>query len=306
MKKYLFLLILVVSFIVFFGVNLSAQAAILDGIDDPCDLCVFAVLISNIKNYALMIAGPITVLMIIIGGVMITVSGGQENLRAHGKKTLTGGIIGLIIVLLAWVIVTSVLAATLRVPLTENLWTVSCPADSECQSSSSTTPGNDDDDDSSEPSDEFGGSLSGSRAGASSSLSSFLTCFEKYIPQGETWTITSVVDNSHPECTPQNDGNPLGCANDKCICGNGRQCPLKDCNSCSAGHCSHSRNSCHYGGTCKDGSYAVDLDRVGQSAPAESDVKNAAQKCGGAFVLPEGTHVHMSIGSHQGNKCGCN
>ena len=303
MKKHLIPLVIIISFIIFFGFNFSAQAAILDGIDDPNDLCVFAVLISNIKNFALAIAGPITVLMIIIGGVMITVSGGQENLRAQGKKTLTGGIIGLIIVLLAWVIVTSVLISTLNLNATENLWTITCPTDS--NSSKPTDPDNEDGEPTT-PTGEFGGSLTGSRAGASASLSNYLSCFEKYIPQGETWTITSVVDNSHPECTPQNDGNPLGCTNDKCTCGNGKQCPLKDCNSCSAGYCSHSRNSCHYGGTCKDGSYAVDLDRVGQSAPAESDVKYAAQQCGGAFVYPEGTHVHMSVGSYQGNKCGCN
>jgi hypothetical protein len=98
--------------LILFAKSHSAQAiAILQDLDNPDDLSCFVVLISNIKNYALMIAGPITVLMIIIGGVMITVSGGQENLRAQGKKTLTGGIIGLIIVLLAWVIVSGVLMA---------------------------------------------------------------------------------------------------------------------------------------------------------------------------------------------------
>jgi hypothetical protein len=303
MKKITLLILIILLGTIILGLSLPAQAAILDEIDDPCNLCVFAVLISNIKNYALTIAGPITVLMIIIGGVMITVSGGQENLRAQGKKTLTGGIIGLIIVLLAWVIVTSILVATLGVSFSGNLWTVSCPADSSCQYSSSTTPGSDDDDPS-KPSGEFGGSLSGSQAGAASSLSTFLTCFEKYIPQGQTWTITSVVDNTHPECTPQNDGNPLGCSS--CICGKTKKhCPISNCSDCSS-YCSHSKNSCHYGGTCKDGSYAVDLDRVGQSAPAESDVKYAAQQCGGAFVYPEGTHIHMSIGNYQGNTCDCN
>lgn len=112
MPKIISITVAALSALILFAKSTSAWAVtILQNLENPEDLSCFVVLISNIKNYALMIAGPITVLMIIIGGVMITVSGGQENLRAQGKKTLTGGIIGLIIVLLAWVIVSGVLMA---------------------------------------------------------------------------------------------------------------------------------------------------------------------------------------------------
>ena len=92
MPKIISITIAAFTALILFTKSTSAQAiTILQNLENPEDLSCFIVLISNIKNYALMIAGPITVLMIIIGGVMITVSGGQENLRAQGKKTLTGG-----------------------------------------------------------------------------------------------------------------------------------------------------------------------------------------------------------------------
>ena len=71
-----------------------------------------------------MIGGPITVLIIIVGGVMMIVSAGNENLRAQGKKTLTGAIIGLIIIILAWVIVGAVLTAIYGTTQGSAWWTV--------------------------------------------------------------------------------------------------------------------------------------------------------------------------------------
>jgi len=92
--------------------SLPAKAiTVLQSLDNPDDICAFVVLIANIKNVALLITLPIIVLIIIIGGIMITVSAGNENLRTQGKKTLTGAIIGLVITLLAWVIVGAVLSA---------------------------------------------------------------------------------------------------------------------------------------------------------------------------------------------------
>lgn len=61
--------------------------------------------------------------------------------------------------------------------------------------------------------------------------------------------------------------------------------------------CAHHAGSCHYGGTCGDESYAVDI--VGNNA----NIIAAAHTCNASFVLNEGSHVHVSVGAAQG--CGC-
>jgi hypothetical protein len=68
---------------------------------------------------------------------------------------------------------------------------------------------------------------------------------------------------------------------------------------CAASGCAHTAGSCHYGGkTCIGQSYAVDFgddQNIGV-------LTNAAQACG-AKTLNEGTHLHVSIGLASG--CGC-
>lgn len=302
-------IIIVLVIAVVMATALPASAGLFDDLSkDPCDACEFAKLLGNIRNLAISITGPITVLIIIVGGVMITVSAGNEQLRTQGKKTVIGGVIGLVIVILAWAIVAGILTAILGTDIGDTFWTVACPEDTTCEIDDTGGGGDDDDDD--EPAEEFGGTLSGSRAGASSSLLEFLNCFDDYIPKGENWIITSVTDNSHPTCRPNNNGNPLGCDTSQCSCGGGgKHCPDQSCNSCSS-YCSHALNSCHYGGSCTDGSYAIDMDRT-TSPPRVSDVRYAASQCGdGAYVLRHGAgnndHVHMSIGRYQGNNCNCN
>ena len=66
----------------------------------------FKALIEFIINGILLpIVGLIAVLFIIIGGFQYITSRGDEELAAAGKKTLTNAIIGLVIVILAYVIV---------------------------------------------------------------------------------------------------------------------------------------------------------------------------------------------------------
>lgn len=80
--------------------------------------------------------------------------------------------------------------------------------------------------------------------------------------------------------------------------------PQKTFKECAAqGHaaCSHTVNSCHYGGTgvCNGSSYAVDFGDDENKAILTA----AAKKCTGAQVLDEGGHLHVSVGVAGG--CGC-
>jgi hypothetical protein len=59
-----------------------------------------------IVGLLLPLAGLVAVLFIIIGGFQYMTSAGNEELAERGKKTLQNGIIGLIIIILSYVIVT--------------------------------------------------------------------------------------------------------------------------------------------------------------------------------------------------------
>ena len=63
-----------------------------------------AELLQNILNLVYFIAGTIAVVVIIIGGFMYTVSGGDASRVTKGKNLLTYSIVGLIIVLSAFTI----------------------------------------------------------------------------------------------------------------------------------------------------------------------------------------------------------
>lgn len=67
--------------------------------------------ITNVTNWTLGIAGALAVLFIIISGIRYTTSAGNQNLQESAKKNLTYAIIGLAIVVLAYVIAQAVLNA---------------------------------------------------------------------------------------------------------------------------------------------------------------------------------------------------
>jgi hypothetical protein len=65
--------------------------------------------------------------------------------------------------------------------------------------------------------------------------------------------------------------------------------------------CPHAKGSCHYGGAgtiCTNGSYAVDITTRNLSA---QEITTAAASCNAHYILNEGNHVHVSVGS----ACGC-
>ncbi len=64
--------------------------------------------INNIVNYVATIAGAIAVLMIVWGGIQYMVFGADQ-----GKKTITNGLTGLAIIILAFVLVKLVISLVL-------------------------------------------------------------------------------------------------------------------------------------------------------------------------------------------------
>lgn len=66
--------------------------------------------VNKILNYVFMVVGIVAVIMIIYGGVMMMISMGDPGRNKKAKDTILYGIIGLIIVLLAFAIVNFILS----------------------------------------------------------------------------------------------------------------------------------------------------------------------------------------------------
>jgi len=71
------------------------------------------VLVVKLIRFAIITAGIIAVLGIVVGGIMIMVASGDETILGEGKNTIFYSVIGLIIVLLSYIIVTTVQSAVL-------------------------------------------------------------------------------------------------------------------------------------------------------------------------------------------------
>ncbi len=75
-----------------------------------CTICHIAVLVINLTTFLMKnIAFPAAVLLITIGGLTLLTAGPSEGRRTTGKKIITTTIVGLIIVLVAWIGVDTVI-----------------------------------------------------------------------------------------------------------------------------------------------------------------------------------------------------
>ena len=72
----------------------------------PCDLLTLA---KNITDYIVYIGFSITTLMIGVGGIMIFAGAYSEKQIETGKEILRNAIIGLLIILFAWLIVDTII-----------------------------------------------------------------------------------------------------------------------------------------------------------------------------------------------------
>jgi hypothetical protein len=101
--KYLIFLYLVTPFSVFAAPLIDDPAAGPAG--TPDDVFNF---VNRVKNIALGFVGVIIFAMLIYGGVLYITSGGNDEKIQKAKQTLTAAIIGLLIVLLSYVIISFV------------------------------------------------------------------------------------------------------------------------------------------------------------------------------------------------------
>ena len=74
-----------------------------------CNLCSFLELVKTLINFAIQITFAFAGLFITIGAFVIMTAGGSETRVSEGKKMMTTAIIGMVIMLTAWLILGTVI-----------------------------------------------------------------------------------------------------------------------------------------------------------------------------------------------------
>lgn len=121
-------------FLIFLLLPLLTQAAGLVPCGGPgerdCTACHLLDLVQNVWNFALRIAFLIVIIMFVYGGLRMIFSVGDPKSIEAGKKTLTSAIIGLVIILAAWLIVNTIfwfIAFMGGEDYTGNWFNIQCP-----------------------------------------------------------------------------------------------------------------------------------------------------------------------------------
>jgi glucose uptake protein GlcU len=89
-------------------VSLSNGANCAKGADQSAKLFGVGGVFTTITNVLLFIIGAISVIMLIIGGIRYTVSGGDQNAVTAAKNTILYAVIGLLVAIFAYAIVSFV------------------------------------------------------------------------------------------------------------------------------------------------------------------------------------------------------
>jgi len=111
MKKKFFITLLIISvFVTFFpAVSQAAKPLVPCGRSDQgntmCTLCDFIIGIKGLIDYGFIIMVVVALAMLIIAGVLYTISAGNEGMMTMAKGRLFNVLIGFAIILGAWLII---------------------------------------------------------------------------------------------------------------------------------------------------------------------------------------------------------
>jgi len=279
--------ILVIVFIVALSFGLSLDSAFAqeglvpcetDKNPEDCNECHVVQLIQNVTRFIFTYLVPaVSLVLFVIAGFLIMT--GTPGAITQGRSILKTTVIGIVLMLTAFMITTFILKTVAGDKDYSETWhTVDCTGLTSSggggptrTASPTTSPST-----SSGPSTAFANKIA-------PETQEFFDCLRENFPDG-VGRLTSTTDNNiaRGTCDPLDPNERFN----------------------SAGNCQHRRHSCHYGGTSATchakGTYALDF------GDEENDdaIRTAALACNpGAFVLNEGTHMHVSIGRVNG--CGC-
>ena len=94
-----------------FDEGISDGAGAAQGKDQSADLFGETGIFRTITNVLLFLIGAVSVIMLIIGGIRYTVSGGDSTAVTSAKNTILYAVIGIVVALLAYAIVNFVLGS---------------------------------------------------------------------------------------------------------------------------------------------------------------------------------------------------
>lgn len=276
--------------------------------------CVLAT-VQNGINFGISLGIIAATLALVYAGFVWMTSGGNPEARNKGKDMLLNVLIGLVILLSAWLVVDFVMKTLYNPDITTSDGKKFGPWNSILQGKA-----NDQCIVAKKPSPISGGlglgkGLTTELAGTGNQLSPVPPPTAGGIT-GTTFTYDLGISAQRKDASPALS-QLLNCMAGKLPSGVGRISSISDSAitsgsktfaQCAAGQCQHSANSCHYGGkSCIGQSYAVDFgDGDPQSPTNLAALRSAASACGANWMTDnedgKRTHLHVSVGA----SCGCN
>lgn len=262
----------------------------------PCGFGGVLAIIQNLINFLIAISIIIATLIMVWAGVMYIMSATNPESRSTANKMLMNAVIGIMIILSAWLMVDFVMKTlyggqfgpwnTILLGGTGDSCLEEKPVDSLFSGGILAVPGQGyTGGATTEPMEGNDGQftyqsgIAAQARHASQPLNTLLSCMAQRVP-ANVGQISSISDSS---------------------IANGS----KTFEQCVAGGCAHSAGSCHYGGRqCTGSSFAVDFGDGDTGSSNLTYLTAAARACGADFVNPEGTHLHVSVGRSSG--CSCN
>jgi len=94
-----------------FNKSIAEGASSAHGVDQPTDLFGQAGIFRTITNVMLYLVGAVSVIMLIIGGIRYVVSGGDSTAVQGAKNTILYAIVGIVVALLAYAVVSFVIGS---------------------------------------------------------------------------------------------------------------------------------------------------------------------------------------------------
>jgi len=74
-----------------------------------CTWCDLMQLIKNVIDFLMYLVIPLSVIMIVVGGIIIMTAAGSTQRASRGKEIVTAALTGLLIALLSWIIIDTIL-----------------------------------------------------------------------------------------------------------------------------------------------------------------------------------------------------
>ena len=130
MKK-IFLMTPLLILVLLIASQVSANGIVPCGEEgNPCKLCHIFVMLDEIIDFVLVKIVPVlAVLMLVVGGVMLLVGGGNPETIKNAKSLLTAAVIGLVIIYCAWLMVNlffQLIGVSEWTNLKEGWWQINC------------------------------------------------------------------------------------------------------------------------------------------------------------------------------------